>query len=560
MIVPRRSTAFVSTQPLPEVHPPASAFMPPAPIDFSPITRFVGQLAEEEQARNDQTALIEADAKLAKATDLLLYDPDTGALSRRGKDAAAAADKADEGWRKAVDEIDMHLGNDRQRMKFRGIAAQRTADFNHAATLHVARETEAWKRDAADANLTEEFNLVVKNYQDPGRVEKGIQRMRAVLDLSAETTGEAPEVTRVKTETLLSRTHTAVIGKILSENGGYARAQSYYDRVKDSVVGDDAARIEKALRTGKVMGDAQANADRIMSTPAITRADAFEQARKLADPETRDETEKRLDTEFRRRDAADQDMRVTRFQTASDIVESGRRPPAPLWSVLTLGERNALDERLRQVTAGVDAVTDLKLYYQLKLKAADPDSRREFVKENLLQYRHRLGESEFKELVRAQTSLMNGGPDEETTGYMTVAAKVNDALAEAKIKSDSKEGISLRRFVDREILSYKQSTGRKEVPAPELQQIIDRGIVKKVFIDQPGFDFIDAQRRVGLVSDDERGRAYVKQNDIPAAERNDLIQRMRRAGTRVTDAKVGRAYAQLLLGDADAALRIIQEP
>lgn len=556
-VVPRRGEGYVPTGRLPVVRPPSGAFMPPEPINFGPAVKQVAEIFAQKQEEADQLAVIESDAKLAAATNVLLYDSERGAFARRGKDALKGQVDTEAAWRKAVSEVEVGLTNDRQRMAFRRTAASREQDLNRALMRHVSTEMDEYGKEVTNASLLNEYALIVKNYDDPARVQEGVGRLRAVITLDARRTGEPSEVTQQRIGAVVSRTHTAVIDRILAENGGYARAREYYDRVKDSIVGDEAVKVEKALRAGTVLGEGQRHADEIIAVSGVTRADAFEKARKLSDPEIREETEKRLDVEFRRRDSAEQEAQETRFKAASDIVESGRRVAPSVWSALTLGERNALDARQRQIAGGRDAETDWKLYYDLKLKAADPDQRAAFLSENLLQYRHRLGESEFKELVNAKTFLLKGTPDKALTGYLTVAAKVDDAIKDAKIKPDSDRGRDLRRAVDRAVLSYKQSSGREDVPPAELDKIIDAQVMQKVLINKP-FE-IDPSRRVGLVAEDDRGRAYVKPGEIPPSERNDLIQRMRRAGTRVTDSKLSRAYAQILLGDADAALQIIQE-
>jgi hypothetical protein len=554
-VVPRRRQAAVPTAPLPVVRPPAGAFMPPEQINFGPAVRTVGEIIEQRQDEVDQLEVIESDAKLAAATNELLYNPEKGALTRRGKDALQGQIDAEGAWRKTVSEIEAGLKNDRQRLAFKRTVASREEDFNRSLLRHVDTEFNAYGKATTDAHIANEYGLILKNYDDLPRVQEGIDRIRAVITLDARRTGEPREVTQQRIGAVQSRAHTAVIDRMLAETGGHTRAKDYYERIKESVFPEDAVRVEKALRAGTVLGEAQSHADSIISARDVTRTDAFEQARKITDPEIRHETEQRLDTEFRRRDAAERDSSEARFKLASDITERGGRPAPSVWSALSLDQRQALEQRRKQLAGGKDASTDWKLYYDLKIMAASPDRRGEFLAENLLEYRHRLGESEFKELVNAKGDLLKGRPNEELTGYLTVASKVDGAIKDAKINPDSDRGRDLRRAVDREVLSYKQSTGKTAVPPSDLDKIIDTVVMKKVFISERGFD---AQRRVGLVSEDERGRAYAK--DIPEAERNDLANRMRKAGTRVTDSKVARAYAQLLLGDADAALQIIAEP
>ena len=65
----------------------------------------LSKIVEEHQRRADEVSLIDADSKLADATNQLLYDPQSGALTKRGKDAIYAQDGAQEAWRKTVNEV-----------------------------------------------------------------------------------------------------------------------------------------------------------------------------------------------------------------------------------------------------------------------------------------------------------------------------------------------------------------------------------------------------------------------------------------------------------------------
>src|SRR5688572_31779249 len=74
-----------------------------------------GRLVEEEKDQADQTALTEAANKLSAWKHSTLYDPNQGAMARKGKDALPLPEEVAAGFEKAAGEIEAGLSTDKQR-------------------------------------------------------------------------------------------------------------------------------------------------------------------------------------------------------------------------------------------------------------------------------------------------------------------------------------------------------------------------------------------------------------------------------------------------------------
>lgn len=260
-VVPRRSDSYVPTAPR-RVLQPGNAFQPPEPINFGPTVKQVADIFARKKDEVDQLEVIESDAKLAAATDSILYDPEKGALNRRGKDALQGQVDAEETWRKRVTEIENGLKNDRQRLAFRRTAVSRAEDLNRALLRHVSTEMDAYRKETTQASLANEYGLVVKNYDDPARVQEGLGRMRAVITLDARHSGEPPELTQQRIAAAATKVHAGVISRFLATGQDLA-ASAYYAKTKDAITGDVAITLEERLEVASTEGAAFRAADEV---------------------------------------------------------------------------------------------------------------------------------------------------------------------------------------------------------------------------------------------------------------------------------------------------------
>jgi hypothetical protein len=246
-----------------------------------------------------------------------------------------------------------------------------------------------------------------------------------------------------------------------------------------------------------------------------------------------------------------QQSRETLFNTASLQVEqtgstAGIAPEQ--WASMDKGQRDSLTTYARNIAEGNHIPTDWNTYYQLKTKAASPETRKAFEREDLTKYRGKLGPTEYKELIGAQATLREGKNDKALDGYLTKAQIVNDSLGGIGIDptpkpgKQAKEVAEFRRMVDTEITALQNQTG-KEATNEEVQRITDKLIVQGR-VPGSGIIWDDTKRRFQLKTGE---KLIVKDaGEVPMAEREKIESALRNKGRPVNDQTILQLYNQKL--------------
>lgn len=422
--VPRREGGLVRSEPLPIVHPGA-AFQPAPPVNLDPLTKAIGELFAEKQDQADQTAVIDADTKLAAAQDNLLYNPQTGALNRRGKDALQGQLDAEDAWKRSRSDIENGL-NDRQKLAFQRAAAVREDGFRRSLMQHVSSELYADGRATTAANLDQEFSLITKNFQDPVRVQAGIDHQRAVIMLDARQTGESNEVTQARIAAATSRSRAAVVELHLA-NGNDLAAQKYFDDHRADLTTGDVLRLEPQLELGSVRGESQRQADAILGATQ-TMDSAMKRAALLTDPRVRQATEERIRQGYQDRAAEARADSAAAFREARGILErTGDIHSIPPALILRLSpdDNSSLQHRQDQIR-NPKRVTNPDLYFSLINSASlSPATRQQFQQMDLSQYRDQLSEADYQRLL----SIQRSGRDRTQSAADRDAKKAADRAA-----------------------------------------------------------------------------------------------------------------------------------
>jgi hypothetical protein len=302
---------------------------------------------------------------------------------------------------------------------------------------------------------------------------------------------------------------------------------------------------QAAMIEGKGDGTVSAAGDAAVRPPATTRAEAFARAREITDPKIREETEKRLDIEFRRRDQAADDAQEKATNDAYGYIEQGQRPPATLWAALKPSTRASFDAMLRSMATREERQTDWPTYYALRSLSSvdDPKARDRFLRTNLLEYGDRLGKTELKELIDLQTSMRRGdGKANDTlTGLRTRDQIVSQTLSGLGIDPTPKpeqrllgQRVALfNRRVDEQLAQWQRATGKKPT-SEDVQNIVDHLVVEGV-VAQSG-----ERRRLFDVRPGEQ--LVFSLRDVPAADRQQITARLQREGRPVTEQAILRLF------------------
>lgn len=512
------------------------------------LSNTVNKIEQEEIQKADQVALLDADQRLSAAETRMLYDPDTGAMNRRGKDSFTLQDEVVPEFDKLAGEIENELSNDYQKESFRKMIASRKKHIDKQVQMHVSRESQKYDQEITKSYVANEMNAAIESFHDPERIELAVQRQRGAIMSHADRTGLDAETTKLLVTETQSKTHSAVINKILN-GGADQQAREYYKKNKDMIVGADRVNIEKALEQGALMGDSQRKADLIVSK-SDNLGDALDQARSIKDPKMRDETRRRVKQQFADRELAKREAQDKNYQDAFDIVNANGSydaVPRSVLSNMSASQKQNLANWADKLRKGEPATTDLNTFYDLELMAGNPATRKKFLQTNLLDHRNKLSDTDFKRFAKMQADAKKSGSSKELDGIETKNSIINGALAEADIdvgrsasSSEIKQANLFRREVDKLVVERQDASGKK-ITNEELRQITSNLMVE--VISDKGF-FFDTKKKVFELTRDDT--ALVRFDDVPEDEVNAIRRTLNSRNIPATDDNILKMYTEKL--------------
>lgn len=297
--------------------------------------REAARLRQEEIDRADQVAIMEADTGLGRWVNKRMFDPETGALSVKGKDANALPEQVGAEFNQVAGEIEQTLTTPRQQLAFRRTRAQQAENLDGQLRRHVFQEQQAYDANVVKATVDTAVESAIANAQDPRRVGIELQKATDAITGSAKVQGWSPEVVQKKVADLRSATHEGVIYNLLATPGQEHAAKEYYEEVEAAgqLSGVAETRVKKALETATTNAQGLATAEEIWTqfapaptdheTPIpIAEMEAAARARAGSDAAAYDMTRKYLreraaSVEGARKDRTEQDT-STLYKAVAD--------------------------------------------------------------------------------------------------------------------------------------------------------------------------------------------------------------------------------------------------
>lgn len=508
---------------------------------FDQIGHGMGELAKKEREKADDAATTEYYVKLAQKKQELYYGAN-GVVKKKGKDSFAALDDYGKQFDEFANSIEQGMSPAQIAMA-KKIRMKERLEFDGQIMRHVAQESEQYQDQNVKSGIAVARQDAVLS-GDPKTVEEKIRLQEAIYQQTAS--GKPPALVEAEMKDIRGKTHFAVI-KSLVDKGQDMAAKAYYDKVKGELY-SDTDEADRLMKAGVLAGESQRKSDAIFAS-SKTMESAFSEAAKIADPQLRDETTKRLKDLYSMKNLMEKDREEHNARFAANILDqtgNTDRIPRSLWNTFSPSERAQLESYAKHKREGTEPATNWGTYYNLKTQAADPRLRSEFMRINLMQYRNVLSNAEFKELVNAQEGLRKG--DEKTEklldGVRTNQEIINTALKKAGIdpESDKEKDADqyglFRQKVDERVVALQSQTGRP-VSSKELTEIVDDLMIQG--ITEKGWIFDTKKRKFQL----EPGQKLeFKIDQVPLAERQKIEAALKKRGIAVTDDKVLDLYTR----------------
>lgn len=520
---------------------------------FQGLGQTVEGAAEKIQRRANDSALEGLDLEASQEQTRIEIE----AKKLKGRDAKSGLDYADQEWKKVSDRLSQKASNEEQRAAIAKLLNGRYATLDRTLQLHAASQIEVADKvqhEAYQATLGEE---AIRNRDDPERVKESMGKLYATVERHLALDGITDEASvKAKQQEVGSATNLAIVKSFLDSDDPYkdTKAKAYYEAHKDEFIEKDRRVAFEQLKTATMVGESQRQADQIYAS-SKDEGEAMQKVMALSG-ELRDKTEARVKDLFSMKKLVDDRKREDNYRQADMILgrtgDTDRIPPA-LWNSFSASEQEKLKEIARHKREGTQPVTNWTEYYNLKTMAASPQLRSNFMRINLLEYRTRLADTEFKELVNAQDGLRKG--DDKTQklldGVRTDQEIVNSAIKKAGYDPNSKddavitETSLLRKKIDDQVIALQERTGHK-VTSKELEEITDKLIIegrteKRTFL---GIDWLsrDTRKRRFQMLPGEKMDFDI--GDVPAADRALIEQALKKRGITPSDEKILDLYTQ----------------
>lgn len=558
------------------------------------IAKLGFKIQEEEGRRQDEVAFLEADRKLGEWENNALYHPETGALSKRGKDSFGVPDAVNADLKTNVQAIRESLSNDRQRLAFDRAANARTKDINKTLSRHVFTEARKHEDVETENYIKNASQTAILNFNDPERVGLEIEKARAAVVDYSRRNGMGADYQKQKLAQVESNIHVGIVDRFLS-NGQDQQAKLYFDQAKkdDRIAGDDIQKVEAKLKSALIDGEGLRGAADIWTRlgpkndtdPVNSDLMVKDAEKKYANDPTILKAVKQGIVERASLHNASQRERAEGNEAAVwGYVNERKSLPAikitPEWRAMSPKRQAAIENEV------------LNLAHQRNQRGRSYDQQAETDKEKATfgaywvysQVDNLAGMSEAqivnltdvlgrnnvtrlmekkRSLVKSEDKVIEARIDEDLFKRGADAAGLKPY--EKSPSEDHKAALGRMRDHVERVIDVEQRNAKRPLKREEKELLMDREIDKKVMIDAWGRD---KQVVAGAVSPKDRAAAYVPIQDIPMPARLAIVNQAKSWGTiaqnvtpeiayRKFGSRIEKAYAAGLMGATETEMRAI---
>jgi hypothetical protein len=504
MEVPRYKPSNIPDAPLPNVRvnteAPAEAFGGGQSNQaVFEATGGMARLAEkhflEEKKKTDDLAVQDVYVKTVQLKNRLVYDPNNGAITKKGKAALGVATDYGQQFDSQADEIEATLTGQDQRDMYKKIRSQQRLDLTTDLQRHTSGEylkyqdevlVNGVKTSQDDALLgyeRPEADGQVKRGWNQAAVEQSIATQRAfILSHASRNKGMSGEKIKVSIAEAESSTHAKIIQSMI-DSGHDATATKYFEANKLGITdGETMARVKKSLEIGTRLGEAQRKTDEIFDkTKNLEEADQM--ARDITDdPKLREKVQKMvLDRSNLLKNISDQAGKKNYKEAHTDVIKGKGvdQLPIAVQEKLSPEELNNLASLEKKIKDGVLEKESKPIYDKWLRRLADPKTRDEAAKANLTELH--LSEGDLRNLQSRQFSILNGdqkGKD-ELDGVFTRNSVIDKTIGAANITDKGgQDRIALD--VETAVKAFKKNSGGKDPNTDELQKMTNRAVVDAI--------------------------------------------------------------------------------
>jgi hypothetical protein len=513
----------------------------------------LADVAEEERTKADQTALLKAQNQLSDWKNQTLYDPQTGAFTKKGEAALPLPEDVHDSFTKATDAIGAGLTTPKQQQAWARVKAQEWESVDLQVRRHVFGEMQTYQAGEFKSFLANTTDEAVRNASDPKLVGINLGKAVSAIKTMAPALGMGPEAVDAQVRGLSSDVHVQVISQLLATDQTQ-QAKDYFQQVKGAISAERLDDVEKAIAIGTHRNDAQTLSDAIIAEGGSV-TEQLAKARARSEGAVRDEAVTYIK---QRRDEVDKQQRddtealvAKSFATLDQTHDLRNIPPADL---VKLGSHvETLRHYQEFLTKGEAVPTNWAVYGARMLKAAtDPQA---FAQEDPMRFRADLSDTELKQQIEIRSAILkSGNADKELTDYRQHNELIDNSLTQygVDVKKADKDPTSgpgqakaeLHRMVNQAVAIQEQQTGKKAT-TEDVQSTVDRILGTSVNV--PGSWWTRFTTSDFSVSQTPTPVLGLTIHDVPVAQQDVIRRQLQAAGAAATDVTILDAYKTLLV-------------
>jgi len=490
-------------------------------------THQIAELEEKERRRADQVALANYETSLGKWVTKRTLDPKTGAFTIKGEAAMPLPEVVGGEFKTVAGAFEETL-NPRQRRAAQAIKARYEQNLDMSLRRHVFGEMQTFEAQTLAATEENATEFAAANATDRRVVEEQLDRGIKAIKESGPRLGLVGPVLEKRLNDFTTKTYVDVIDRLVATKK-IAAARIYFEEAKEAgtITGKALAHVEKSLAVATDREEAQQAFDKIVAeggTPAEQRA----KARELTG-EVRDSVESRLDRERAINDRDERDAKEATSKRVYDILDKTAdvtKIPAAVWSDMTGAERSSAQIYATKKAKGEPVETDQVIYYMLRESATTHPA--DFLKTNLLTFKHQLSDTDFQQLTDLRGAMRSGKQPPALDDFRSETGIINNALTLAGFDaspadSDTEGKKRIAQFhglvaaEERRILA---DTGKK-LSNPDREALANRILAKQITDE-------------GMFWNTKKSLVEATPDDIPPAEKKAILARLVEKGHTAT--------------------------
>lgn len=551
--------------------------------------RGVANVAIDMQNTASQVRVSDALNQARQAQLDLTYNPEGGFANVKGRDAIyrdsgqSLPEEYTGKLQQQLNDIAGTLTNPVQRRMYELQAQGIATSFQGDVERHFLGEFRNYHDSVNKGSLTLLEQQAGANWHDPAKLQDVLRgtvvtgrdgqpllddagkpvRMGGiwqVLHDQGRLNGQSDEEIAANQLTATSAIHTRAIESAIA-NSQTDYAQNYFDQVKGQLMPDDALRLQAQLKTGTLKDQSLSLSLQMAGQPLKEATKQLDDmfSNKQISADVRDATLTRLEHNYQVQKTQEAEGDKALLGASYDWLIKN-----PSASVLDLPpnlygwakQRGYLDDLATFARNGGRYQNDPQAWADIM--SMDKATLRDMTPTDFYnRYRGKLDDGHL-EKGYALIASANGSAGKDHLEIMTPLEMVKNAAQKAGVlpyngkpsENQAKAFDTFSTEIDKRVAAFEQGNlqGKRKATQEELQQIIDRTLMDKVYVDSWGFD---PQKPLAVVNQDDQGNAYVKVGSediklasIPATQRALIVSKLQARNIPVTEQTVAELWVR----------------